>query len=235
MVNCAMNQQMPPDEAATPNVITVLIADDHPPFAYGLKELLSKQPDLKPVGIANDGCEAVEMAQALKPDVVTLDIRMPKMNGIEATKCIKAKLPNATILILSAFVSYAYVQSAVEAGAAGYLLKSAPLRELMNAIRALRNGEIVFDKEIYQKLVHGFAAHTGSSHPQFRLNAKEVELIKLGAQGLSNKDIGAKLFLSERSVQSHLTDLFNTFGVGSRLELVMKALKEGWLNLDELA
>jgi DNA-binding NarL/FixJ family response regulator len=229
-----MNKPMPQGEDVTKNFITVLIADDHPPFAYGLKELLGKQPDLKPVGIANDGCEAVEMAQALKPDVVTLDIRMPRMNGLEATKCIKSKLPNTTILILSAFVSYAYVQSAVEAGAAGYLLKNAPLRELMNAIRALRNGEIVFDKEIYQKLVHGFAAHTGSARPQFRLTAKEVELIKLGAQGLSNKDIGAKIFLSERSVQSHLTDLFNTFGVGSRLELVMKALKEGWLNLDEL-
>jgi DNA-binding NarL/FixJ family response regulator len=220
-----MNEPMPQDENVTKNVITVLIADDHPPFAYGLKELLSKQPDLKPVGIANDGCEAVDMALALKPDVV---------NGLEATKCIKSKLPNTTILILSAFVSYAYVHSAVEAGAAGYLLKNAPLRELMNAIRALRNGEIVFDKEIYQKLVHGFAARTDSGRPQFRLTAKEVELIKLGAQGLSNKDIGAKIFLSERSVQSHLTDLFNTFGVGSRLELVMKALKEGWLNLDEL-
>jgi DNA-binding NarL/FixJ family response regulator len=214
--------------------IRVLIADDHPPFTTGVMRLLADQPDLIAVGSASDGEEAVRLALELKPDVVVMDVSMPKLNGIEATRQIKAQLPDTSVLVLSAYGYHPYVLAALEAGAGGYLLKNVPLRELLNAIRAVRLGEAVLDQAVAEKLLHSLAKPIGSQYAGAHLSAKEIEVLKLGAQGLNNKQIAAKLFLSERTIQSYFTNIFGKLGVGSRLEAVLKALKEGWLTLEDV-
>jgi NarL family two-component system response regulator LiaR len=219
---------------AAPRNIRVLVADDHPPFTTGVMKLLADQPDLVAVGSASDGEEAVRLALELKPDVVVMDVAMPKLNGIEATRQIKAKLPDTSILVLSAYGYHPYVLAALEAGAGGYLLKNVPLRELVNAIRAVRLGEAVLDQAVAEKLLHSLARPIGAPSSGERLSSREVEVLKLGAHGLNNKEIAGKLFLSERTIQSYFTGIFGKLGVGSRIEAVLKALKEGWLSLDDV-
>ncbi len=214
--------------------IRILIADDHPPFAQGLSKLLTEQPDLVPVGIARDGEEAVRLVRDLKPDVVVMDITMPKMNGIEATKLIKSEFPNTTVLVLSAYGYHSYVLSALEAGAGGYLLKEVSMRELISAIRGLCAGEMVLDQKVAEKLLRSLAKPLGGVHMRAGLSLIELEVLKLGAHGLNNKEIGDKLSVSERTVQSHFTSIFQKLGVGSRIEAVLKALKEGWLTMNDI-
>jgi NarL family two-component system response regulator LiaR len=220
------------EEGAT--VIRVLVADDHPPFSEGLVLLLKKEPDLDPVGIAEDGLEAIRLAKELKPDVIVMDVAMPRMNGIEATRRVKAHLPNTSVLVLSAYGYHPYVLSALEAGAGGYLLKSVPWRQLVYAIRAVRQGEAVLDRAVAEKILRSLAKPLGSSRVSSSLSPREVELLELGARALGNKEIADKLSLSERTVQSYFSSVFDKLGVGSRLEAVLKALKEGWLTLDDV-
>jgi NarL family two-component system response regulator LiaR len=215
--------------------IRVLIADDHPPFAEGLSRLIAEQPDLTVVDVARDGEEAVRLTRELKPDVTVLDIAMPKMSGIKAARQIKSELPGTAILVLSAYGYDPYVLSALEAGAAGYLLKNVPMRELLNAIRAVRVGETVLDQTVAEKLLRSLARPSGDAQASTRLSTLELEILKLGAQGLSNKEIGKKMFISERTVQSHFTTIFQKLEVGSRIEAVLHALKEGWLTIDDIA
>lgn len=215
-------------------VIRVLVADDHPPFSEGLILLLEKEPDMNPVGIAEDGLEAVRLAKELKPDVIVMDVAMPRMNGIEATRRVKAYLPNTSVLVFSAYGYHPYVLSALEAGAGGYLLKNVPYRQLVNAIRAVRQGEAVLDRAVAEKILRSLAKPLGHPWANSNLNPREVELLKLGAQALSNKEIAERLSLSERTVQSYFSIVFDKLGVGSRLEAVLKALKEGWLTLDDV-
>lgn len=214
--------------------IKILVADDHPPFAQGLSKLLMEQPDLMPVGIASNGEEAVRLVRELKPDVVVMDIAMPKLNGIEATKQIKSELPTISVLVLSAYGYHPYVLSALEAGAAGYLLKNVPMRELLNAIRAVCMGETVLDQKVAEKLLRSLTKPLGDTPSSSRLSSRELQVLKLGARGLSNKEIGDKLFASERTIQSHFTSIFQKLEVGSRIEAVVKAIKEGWLTLDDV-
>ncbi len=212
----------------------ILIADDHPPFAYGLSKLLTEQPDMEPVGIASDGEEAVKLANELKPDVVVMDISMPRLNGIEATRRIKEELPQTAVLTLSAYGYHPYVLSALEAGAAGYLLKNVPMRELLNAIRALCAGETVLDQKVAEKLLRSLTRPVTGARGNARLSPRELKVLQLGAQGLNNKEIGEKIFASERTIQSYFTSIFQKLGVGSRIEAVLKAIKEGWLTLEDI-
>jgi len=221
-------------ELATNAPIRVIIVDDHPTFAQGLSRLMDEEPDLEPVGIATNGEDAVKMAHDLKPDVVVMDVSMPKLNGIEATKQIKRDLPNIIVLALSAYGYHPYVLSALEAGAAGYLLKSVPMRELMNAIRGLCVGETILDQKVAEKILRTLTKPLGDVHTSNTMSPMELKVLKLGASGLSNKDIGDKLCISERTVQSHFTCIFHKLGVGSRVEAAIKALKEGWLTLDDI-
>lgn len=189
------------------------------------------------VGEAGDGEEAVNLATSLKPDVAIMDISMPKMDGIEATKLIKAACPSISVLALSAYDDDQFVFSLLEAGAAGYLLKSVRSRELVDAIRAVYSGESVLHPSIARKVLNRFVSASGKpegKEPSGMLSDREMEVLKLAAKGLSNQDIAEKLCLSIRTVQGHLGHIFNKLQVGSRTEAVVRGLKEGWVTLDDV-
>jgi len=217
------------------SVTKVLIADDHSTFSEGLQRVLSEEQDMEVVGIARNGEQAIVMARESQPDVVLMDIAMPVLNGIEATRQIKAILPTTAVLVLSAYGYAPYVFSVLEAGAGGYLLKNAPMREVIRAIRALRDGESVFDQEVAEKVLRNLVkSWRGGLATSNQLNPRELEVIKLGAKGLSNDEIAEKLNISPRTVQTHFTHIFTKLEVGSRLEAILRCLKEGWLLFDDL-
>ncbi len=217
------------------NKTKVLIADDHATFSEGLQRVLSDEKDMEVVGVACDGERAVRMAKEFKPDIVIMDVAMPVLNGIEATRQIKDLLPTTAILVLSAYGYAPYVFSVLEAGAAGYLLKNVPLRELIRAIRSLRSGESVFDQTVAEKVLRSLAkSWRGGLVSSSQLNPRELEVIRLAAKGLSNEEIADRLVISPRTVQTHFTHIFSKLGVGSRLEAILRGLKEGWILLGDL-
>jgi DNA-binding NarL/FixJ family response regulator len=214
----------------------VLIADDHSMFREGIRNLLEREEDLEIVGEASDGEEAIRLAKALNPDVVVLDIVMPKLNGIETAKQIRAELPDTAILMLSAYDYESYVMQALRAGATGFLSKGARASDLLAAVRAVGAGEPVFDqKATFKILTRLFAADDSPSGTAVEeLRARELEVLKLAAKGMTNKDIAQELFISERTVQTHFINIFRKLNVNSRTEAVLKALKQRWITLDDL-
>ena len=217
--------------------IKVLLAEDHVVVREGTRELIRQEPDMEVVGEASDGEEAVELSTKLQPNVVIMDISMPKLNGIEATKQIKALQKDTAVLILTAYDNDQYIFALLEAGAAGYLLKNVRSRELINAIRAVYAGESVLHPTVARRVICHLVSPTSSSLDERvtePLSGREVEVLKLAAKGISNKGIAEQLFLSPRTVQAHLGNIFNKLGVASRTEAVLHGLRKGWLTLEDL-
>jgi len=217
--------------------IKIVIADDHAVVREGTRQILEKEPDLEVVAEAGDGEEAVRLTGSSKPDVAIIDIAMPKLDGIEATKQIKALYPNIAVLILSAYDDDQFVFSLLEAGAAGYLLKSVRGSELIDAVRAVYAGESVLHPAIARKVLNRFASVSGEPQkqkPSEVLSEREMEVLRLATRGLSNQVIAEELYLSLRTVQAHLGHIFNKLQVSSRTEAVVRALKEGWVTLDDV-
>ncbi len=214
--------------------IRVLLAEDHAIMREGTREFIQREPDMEVVGEAGDGEEAVRLADQLKPDVIVMDIRMPKLNGIEATKQIKQQHPSIAILILTAFDTDQYIFALLEAGAAGYLLKGVRAHELIDAIRAVYAGESVLHPVVASRVIRRVVTPSPEMKSVEPLSEREMEILKLAAKGISNKDIAERVFLSPRTVQVHLGNIFNKLGVASRTEAVLFGLKRGWLSLEDL-
>jgi len=215
----------------------ILIADDHPLLCEALCQTLSREPDMEVVGKAGNGEEAVNMASKLKPDIIIMDIIMPKFDGIEASKRIKSSEPNIAILILTAYDDDSYVLGLLEAGAAGYLLKSARGQDLIEAVRAIRAGESVLHPEIIEKLLkRAMLKSSGILKPRASelLSEREKEMLKLLATGLGNKEIAQRLNLSLRTVKAHMSNIFTKMNVASRSEALVEALRSGLLSLDNI-
>jgi NarL family two-component system response regulator LiaR len=220
------------------NKIKVIIADDHSLFREGTRSLIEHEKDMEVIGEASDGEEAIKLVTRLCPHVVLMDIAMPRVNGIEATRRIKADYPATAVLILTAYDNDQYIVALLEAGAAGYLLKNVSGNDLVNAIRAVHAGEAVLHPAIAQKVFKRFGIGGRESEETTKLaelSDREMEILRLAARGLSNQDIAVRLYLSRRTVQAHLANIFRKMDVGSRTEAVLQALRNGWLNLDDLA
>ncbi len=217
--------------------IKVLLAEDHVITRQGMCRLLEEESDLAVVGEAGDGEEAVQMVTEMQPDVIIMDIAMPKLNGIEATRQIKLLCPSTAVLALSAYDDDEYVFGLLEAGAAGYLLKTANGDQLIHAIRAVYKGEPVLDPIVARKVINRFRSPSqvmGSERRPEHLSDREMDVMKLAAKGMSNKEIADELVLSKRTVEGHLRSIFNKLGVASRTEAVLYGLRKGWFALEDL-
>jgi len=218
--------------------IRIAIADDHPLLREAMRNVLEQHEDMEVLGEASDGEEAVKLSSELKPDIIVMDIVMPKLNGIEATRQIRKVSPTTAVLVLTAYDDDRYVMGLLEAGAAGYLLKSARGEVLAKAIRAVYAGESVLHPTIIAKILKyrmRIEAEGGEQKTEEQLSDRELEILKLTAKGMSNKDIANRLFLSVRTVKAHLSNIFNKMAVASRTEAIVKGAREGWLTLEDMS
>ncbi len=218
--------------------IRVIIAEDHAVVREGTRQLLDRHEDIDVVGEAANGAEAVALVERLSPDVALMDISMPVMSGIEATEKIKGVRPATAVLILTAYDDDQYVFALLGAGAAGYLLKDVPSAEVVRAVRAVHAGEPVLHPTIAKKVLARFATEAreerqGPSQDGL-LTDRERDILRLAACGMSNSRIADKLSVSARTVQAHLTHIFDKLGVGSRTEAVIVGLRRGVLQLEDL-
>jgi DNA-binding NarL/FixJ family response regulator len=216
--------------------IRVLVADDHALYRRGLEMVLSAEEGIEIVGEAGDGAEAIRRVEELLPDVVLMDIRMPRRSGIEACTAIKDVVPSTKIVILTISDEESDLYEAVRAGANGYLLKDVPGEEIAAGIRAVAEGQSLISPSMASKLLTEFAAMIKKSEerPQLpvpRLTDRELEVLKLVARGLANRDIAKELFISENTVKNHVRNILEKLQLHSRMEAVVYAVREKILDL----
>ena len=209
--------------------IRILIADDHPVFRYGLRALLAAEPTTEVIGEATTGEEAIAKASSLQPDVILMDLNMPGINGIEATRRILEMTPHMSILVLTMFDDDDSIFAAMRAGARGYLLKGAEGEETMRAIQAVSSGEAIFSPAIARKLMQYFGARRPTAPPQAfpELTEREREILTLIAQGYTNAAIAEKLVLSPKTVRNHVSNIFSKLQVADRAEAIIRARDAG--------
>ena len=218
-------------------VITILLADDHPLIRHSLKNIIEKQADCLIVGEACNGVEAIDLAEKLNPDIIIMDITMPKLDGLEATREIKQKRPSTGILILTVHTEDEIIISVFEAGADGYLIKSVFGDEVIQAIRALKKGETVISPEVLKgilKYARQSRIQPFTLNDRTKLTVKEQEVLRLVSKGLSNKEIAAKLGISIPGVKAHLVSIFSKLNTNSRFETIIESLRLGILTVDDL-
>ena len=209
--------------------LRILIANDHPLFRHGLAALLSANPDFEVVGEATSGEEAIALAAKLQPDVILMDIQMPLVNGIEATRRVLHTSPSIRILIVTMFEDDASVFTAMRAGARGYVLKDAQKADMLSAIRAVGRGEAIFSPAIATRLIDFFNAPRPSIHPQTfpELTEREREILDLIAQGASNTEIATRLVLSPNTVRNYVSNIFSKLQVADRAQAIIRAREAG--------
>ncbi|HKR58871.1 MAG TPA: response regulator transcription factor [Pyrinomonadaceae bacterium] len=213
------------------NRVRVLIAEDHDTVREGLRLILTAQSDIDVVGEAGDGRSAIEQAKKLEPDVVLMDVSMPQLNGLKATKELTACCPNIKVLTLTRHKDDGYLQQLLRAGAAGYVLKQSPSTELLHAIRAVAAGGRYLDPAIAGKVVGSYIAKKNNKgvSPLSEPSERESEVLRLIAWGYSNKEIATQLALSVKTVEVHKANGMRKLGMGSRIDLVRYAILQGWM------
>src|SRR5512143_3726926 len=212
--------------------IRILTADDHAVVRHGLRALIATEPDLELVGEAADGVEAVQLAAALHPDVILLDMAMPRKTGLEAIYDIKRDDPQARILVLTSFAEDEQIFPAIKAGATGYLLKDASPRELLQAIRDVERGEVSLHPTIARKLVGELKRPPDLPPADEQLTEREVQVLALVARGLANKEIADQLFIGERTVRTHISNILGKLHLANRTQAALYAQREGLAHLD---
>ena len=221
---------MTPASSRKPVKITVLLADDHAIVREGVKMILTAEPDIEVVGEAEDGLQAVEMARELKPNVAVLDVSMPRLNGIEATRQIRATLPQTQVLALTMHADDTYVFQCLKAGASGYVLKRAAATDLVQAIRAARRGEAFLYPAVATAVVADYLKRLESGEGREAydgLTEREREILTLVAEGVTNQDIAQKLYISIKTVQTHRAHIMEKLGLHDRTQLVRYAIRKG--------
>ena len=208
-----------------------MIAEDHQTVREGIKLLVNTQPDMEIVGEADDGHRAIELAGSLSPDVVVMDISMPGLNGLKATKTLRSRNPNLRILTLTRHTDDGYLRQLIAAGANGYVLKKSAPTELLKAIRVVAGGDSFIDPSLTERLMNSFSgrADTIREGVQGELTRREEEVIKLMALGYSNKEVAGRLDLSVKTVESHRSNAMRKLGMVSRIDIVQYAILQGWL------
>jgi DNA-binding NarL/FixJ family response regulator len=230
-----------PDAAPSPvpvsvEPIRVLVVDDHALFRRGLQMVLEQEPDIEVVGEASDGSEAVQKSADTLPDIVLMDVRMPKRGGIDACTAIHETVPSAKIIMLTISDEEADLYDAIKAGAMGYLLKEISIEEVASAIRAVHGGQSLISPSMASKLLTEFASMIKRTDdrqqvPTPRLTDREMEVLKLVAKGLNNRDIAKQLFISENTVKNHIRNILEKLQLHSRMEAVVYAVREKLLEI----
>jgi DNA-binding NarL/FixJ family response regulator len=208
--------------------IRIVLADDHYVVRAGIRQLLESAKDIEVVAEAGDGEEAQALIQQHKPDVAVLDIQMPKVSGIEVTRWARAHFPEVGILVLTAYDDEPYVMAVLQAGANGYVLKTARTEELIQSVRGVHEGRSAFDPRIAQKTMAALF-QKNEKPPVEALTERELDVLQLTAKGYTNKAIGVQLNISDRTVQGHLAHIFAKLQANSRTEAVMRAVSLGWI------
>ncbi|HBW22927.1 MAG: hypothetical protein A2X28_04270 [Elusimicrobia bacterium GWA2_56_46] len=212
--------------------VTVLIADDQTLFREGIKDLLEDENGISVVGEASNGPEAVAMAKKIKPDVILMDIKLPQLDGIAATRIIRKECPQTNVLILSSYEDEAHVTEAIQAGANGYLSKMLPASELVHALKTFTSDGVMIPQPIMGKLIQGLRqmGQPGYENAPDALTATEIKVMSLLGKGNSNKEIAAALGCSVKTVKNHLNSIFQKLAVNNRTEAVVKAIEKGLIS-----
>lgn len=224
-------------EGVVPDDIRVMVVDDHALFRRGMELVLAQEPGMSVVGEASDGAEAVEKARALTPDIVLMDVRMPRRSGLEACRTIHESVPSAKIIMLTISDEEADLYEAIKAGATGYLLKEISIEEVADAIRAVQGGQSLISPSMASKLLTEFATMARKDVeapppvPTPRLTDREMEVLTLVAKGMANKDIARQLFISENTVKNHVRNMLEKLQLHSRMEAVVYAVREKMLEI----
>lgn len=213
------------------NTIRILVADDHPVVREGLITILSTQPDFDVVGEAGTGVEVVAQVEALKPDVLLLDLAMPELDGVETLERLREVSPEVRAIVFTAFDTDERILSAMQAGAQGYLLKGVPREELFNAVRVVHAGGSLLQPVVASKLLRQVSRQNQTMNEIESLTPRELEVLRLVAQGLQNKEIAAELVISERTVKFHVSSIMGKLGAGNRTEAVALAAQQGLIDL----
>ena len=215
--------------AKTKARIKIILADDHHIVRAGIRQLLESKKDIQVLAEAGDGDEAKSLIQQHRPDVAVLDIQMPKASGIEVTRWVRAHLPEVGVLILTAYDDDPYVMAVLQAGANGYVLKTAKTNDLIQAVRDVHEGKSALDPSVTRKLMANIFNHREKTLVE-PLTDRELDVLRLAAKGFTNKAIGMQLNISDRTVQGHLAHIFGKLQATSRTEAVMRAVSLGWIS-----